>query len=1124
MTERTALLESRIAGLPQSWWARGLALCERLAAPGAPTVDRAARLRLDALRTVPWASAHADGLAARLTALGLGDELARALGEEQPERLAARTAKPRWAETVERALERAPESPDGAAQVRQHDGAEVFVPVLRPLIAQAWAEVEERLALPAEEHGVVRAAFERRLGARLARLAARTLVTELHRARRAGELSGTTSRERFTSFVAELGTCAGLTRLFAAYPVLARLLGQSCADAAEATAELTDRLHRDRKDLVADLFHGVDPGPLTGLELGLGDAHQGGRSVAVVTFADGSRAVCKPRPLDQHALLDELVDWLDDKAPALGLRTARTLRRPGYGWVEFVEHRFCADTAEADRFYRRQGALLALLYAVDGADMHYENVIASGDQPILVDAETLLHGGLPQATTAGHDPAADALQASVQRTCLLPTLLIGDQGALDISALGRVDSGAYPSACLRWEQAGTDLMRAVRGTVDSTAAQNQPLPQGLAAAPTDHRAALLAGFRLGYDAVADHRDELLADDGPLARWADAPARLIVRATRLYATLLEESTHPDLLRDALSRDAVFAVLWTESAQDPSRQRLVEHEIADLWRGDVPLFTHRPDRTAVWSSAGAGVDAILPEPALTAVRAKIAAMGEVDRHDQEWVIAASLAVSAGPAEKDGPRSRLLASAIPAPVPPTRGRLLAAACGVADELVARAVHAGDRANWLGLERVVGDHWAVLPMGAGLAQGYTGVALFLARTGRVVGADRYLDLARAVLRPLPALLRALALDPELSQAAGPGALDGLGGIVQALVALRGLLGSDAASADALSGDGDSFDDCLALALTALGHAALGDAVFGGVADGVAGGLAGALAAAVAAWQATGSPQAATLAGTLADTLLARAVAPGSAGTAPGFAEGDAGIGWALLRYAAAAERGASGAVTPGAAGVRPAEAAREALRHAVAASGADAQSEPGAGAAPSASGAVAMAVSARSSSAALETSRPGARHREVGRALLGSALADVLGRADGDGSWYSGLPGVALAAVDAGLPVADADALAAAVDAALDGLPGRDQSLGRGASGALEALSLLADRGSRTARTALERRTGELLGSVELLGPRCGTPDQVPTPGLLNGLAGIGHGLLRLACPADVSSPLLF
>ncbi|MCZ0991334.1 DUF4135 domain-containing protein [Streptomyces diastatochromogenes] len=216
------------------------------------------------------------------------------------------------------------------------------------------------------------------------------------------------------------------------------------------------------------------PGALTRADLGLGDAHQGNRAVAVLHFASGDRIVYKPRPLEQHALLDDLVGWLNTKVPGLGLRSPRSVRRDGYGWLEFVAHRWCRSVAETDAFYRRQGALLALLYAVDGADMHYENVIACGDQPVLVDAETLLHTGLPPAMTAGADPAADALHASVHRTCLLPHLLIGEHGALDISALGRSTDGTYPSEGLRWEDSGTDTMRAVRARCSARARRTTP--------------------------------------------------------------------------------------------------------------------------------------------------------------------------------------------------------------------------------------------------------------------------------------------------------------------------------------------------------------------------------------------------------------------------------------------------------------------------------------------------------------------------------------------------------------------------------------------------------------------------------------------------------------------------
>nr|WP_308288058.1 type 2 lanthipeptide synthetase LanM family protein [Streptomyces corallincola] len=1028
MTDTASLPTPRSAGLPLSWWAPALTLVERLAAPGLPAAPADA-----AAVSAPWAAGDADGFAVRLDHLGVDAATAAALVLEPAGRLAARTERPRWARYVEEALDAAEdvvtryeETESGA------DGPGAFAPVVRPLVTAAELRLDSLLKGVADaERAVWRRAFTERLTHQLVGQAARTLVHELSSARRAGRLAGAGPRERFTSFVTATATRHGLTTLFAAYPVLARMMAQTALDAVDAAAELVRRLQADRSELAAELLDGRDPGRLAAADLGLGDAHHGNRSVAILRFEHGDRVVYKPRTLEQHALLDELTAWLNAKVPGLLLRSPRGVRRDGYGWLEFVAHRWCRTVTEADTFYRRQGALLALLYAVDGADMHYENVIACGDQPVLVDAETLLHTGLGQAMTAGADPAADALHASVHRTCLLPHLLIGEHGALDISALGRSTDGTFPSEGLRWEDCGTDTMRAVRAPLPSPAAQNQPLPEGRPLEGADHRAALLAGFRTAYAAIAEHGAELTAEDGPLARRADSPARLIVRATRLYATLLEESTHPSLLGDALAREGVFAVLWTESEGDPVRGRLVEHETADLWRGDVPLFAHRPSDTGVLTGDGTRVPGLLPVAALTAVREKVARMDEVDCHDQEWIVAATLAARGSGSPLAGPRSALAVTPVPAVVPEPSG-LLAAACGIADEIAARAVRSGGRTNWLGLERVSGPHWAVLPMGAGLAQGYTGVALFLAQADALTGGGRYAPLAREAVRQLPSLLRALAADPELSAAAGPGAYDGLGGTVHALVRLSALLDED------LTG-------CLPDALTALAHA-----VAACPEPGFASGTAGALAAALSAHEATGVPQALALADAVADRLLALTA---DTGLGHGFADGGTGIAQALLRYA---------------------------------------------------------------------VHRPGraAAHTATAYALLTSALSESTGGTTWrDTSWSSGLAGaVAASAALPGhpLPTALRDALTEA-----EVSPGL--SLGDGALGSLEALTVLARAGDPAAAPALTRLGGQALALVEAQAHHCATPDHVPSPGLLDGLSGIGYGLLRLARPDAVPSVLL-
>jgi lantibiotic modifying enzyme len=77
---------------------------------------------------------------------------------------------------------------------------------------------------------------------------------------------------------------------------------------------------------------------------------------------------------------------------------------------------------------------------------------------------------------------------------------------------------------------------------------------------------------------------------------------------------------------------------------------------------------------------------------------------------------------------------------------------------------------------------------MGAGLSSGYTGTALFLAQVGVLTGADKYCELARDAIRPIPQLLEVLAGDLESTQLVGPG-FHGLGGISYGLSRLSTLL-----------------------------------------------------------------------------------------------------------------------------------------------------------------------------------------------------------------------------------------------------------------------------------------------------------------------------------------------
>jgi lantibiotic modifying enzyme len=120
---------------------------------------------------------------------------------------------------------------------------------------------------------------------------------------------------------------------------------------------------------------------------------------------------------------------------------------------------------------------------------------------------------------------------------------------------------------------------------------------------------------------------------------------------------------------------------------------------------------------------------------------------------------------------------------------------------------------------------------------------------------------------------------------------------------------------------------------------------------------------------------------------------------------------------------------------------------------------------------------------------------------------------------AWCHGAPGIGLARADVAALADDAE-IAADLELALastvaEGF-GSNHSLCHGDLGNLELL--LVARPEQAGPVA-----AGVLASMADAGPQCGTPGRIETPGLMTGLAGIGHGLLRLHAPDSVPSVLL-
>jgi type 2 lantibiotic biosynthesis protein LanM len=902
---------------------------------------------------------------------------------------------------------------------------------------------------------------------RLLAMLSRTLVTELHVARLRDQLSGDTSEARFQSFIERLRDPACALGLLREYPVLARLLAMTVELWVETSVELLSRLCADWSAIRELLSPDMNPGPLTEIEGGAGDLHRGGRAVAILRFESGFQVVYKPRPLAIDVHFQELLAWLHDRG-APRLLTPRALARDGYGWVEHMAVRPCASAEEVERFYVRQGAWLALLYALEATDFHSENLIAAGEYPIPIDLESLFH---PRFTRPDSQPvdsvAGQAMLDSVLRIGLLPQRYWGgkDFAGLEFSGLGGKEGQLTAADVPYWAHNGTDEMALARGRGRFPGAKNRPRLGDAPVDVLDHTGAIVRGFTEMYELLLGHRAELLAVGGPLQRFAGDEVRVILRHTSFYSLLLRESLHPYVLRNALDRDRLFDRLWFGLDRSGEVERVVQvipSERRDLWRGDIPAFSTRIDARHIWDSQGHVFPDFLADSGLTAVVQRFSRLGPDDLAQQIRLIHGSLTALAMDAEPvwvsfppREPRRRA-----------DRERLLAAASAVGDRLDTLALRSGDLCSWIGVTLNRARHWALVPLGVDLYSGLPGVVLFLAGLARQTGEPRYRRLAEAAWKSAQ-----LGLAKSEDTLRSVGGFEGWGGILYTLSLLSRLW---------------ERADLLAEAVRIAGR--LEPWIEEDRSLDIMGGSAGCIRALLGLHRLAPADRLLDLAILCGDRLVASAepagegvgwrtlISPGRCLT--GFSHGAAGFSWALLELFAATRE------------ERFRATALQALAY------------------------------ERGFFDAEESNWPDLREPE--------SPSPEPERPRFMAAWCHGAPGIGLARLRLLRLLDDPeirDEAGAALRTTLRRGFGSNQSLCHGDLGNLEVIAEASRRlpdGDRW-RDELDRRSAAILEHIEENGCSCGVPHGVETPGLFVGLAGIGYGLLRLADPDLLPCPLL-
>jgi type 2 lantibiotic biosynthesis protein LanM len=1065
--------------LDSSAWRRAWSLSERIsrfrqtAANAQIAVDR----ELAAETLALWRSGppfdKASYFADRLKLEGITQEEFASILGTPVEALRNNATSPAWPQTIVRAYsgeEKLDELPGNWDEADKNPEAE-FLKLVEPLMQHARLQLKAKAERIKADYPVAPFApahatntLFANLPAPLLRMIAKTLVLELSVARLRGMLQGATPGERFANFIKRLSCRDTALQLLSEYPVLARRLIACIDHWVSFSTEFLEHLAVDSCELAKVFNNGTRFGELASAEAGAGDTHRRGKSVMIARFEGGLELVYKPRSIAVDLHFQDFLHWVNRKGANPQLRTLKALDREDHGWLEFVHTSACRSREEVARFYERQGEYLAILYILQATDFHFENLLACGEHPVLVDLEALFHPWLRELEIKQPDIRLVALAKghSVLRTGLLPrrTGAHGDNAGMELSGLGGAP-GQVADNILQWIGAGTDEMAAVRRSLTMPGARNRPSIDGAEIDVRNYAAPIIDGFTRMYDLLCSHRNELLDEAGPLASFAEDEVRVVARATRGYGMLLSQTLHPDYLRDALDLDRLLDRLWAGVEDNAYLLRLLPAERRDLMEGDIPIFTTRPECKDLFTSVGEKIEGFFTKTGMVLSRETVERLGAEDLRRQVWFIKASIATLDLQAN-DLTRSQY------EPIWPSPGLsrkelaplLIEEARKIGDRLEELSLQDKHDATWIGFA-YTNKTWSLDPLSEDLYAGSSGIILALAYVGSF-GFEKHTVLARRALNTLKKRLETTAKNIR-----SIGAFDGWGGIIYMHSHLAAL-----------------WQDAELMAYAHSLVERLPDLIDQDNSLDVVGGCAGCIGALLALDRVSPSGPALSAAVQCGERLIARAQrVEGGLGwfnnietvkPITGFAHGAAGIAWALLELASR-----TGNKT-----YRDVALKAITYEHTQysSATGNWAENAPG-------------------------SEKPGS---ETGPAM----------------AWCYGAPGIGLARVAAmrqvDHPTVRED-LELAIQAMLRCGPGANHSLCHGDLGNLDfLLQASAIHGKRELALKIDQLTNQVLASMKKYGWLCGVPLAVESPALMNGLAGICYGLIRMAAPHRVPSVL--
>lgn len=553
-----------------------------------------------------------------------------------------------------------------------------------------------------------------------------TLMFEMYICREQGLLVGNNSNEEYVYYNTHfLGDKKYINELFEIYPCLERMIFESIFYLVNNYKELLIRLKKDHDYLVEQLCDRKKFKKVVKMQSDISDSHKRGKTVSVLTLDNDVKVVYKPRSLKGEKAYQDFQTYIS-QGSKLKARTFKVIDCGNYGWEEFVESKPCSDMQQLRNYYYRFGELILQNYILNANDLHEENVIAYGEYPIVIDAETILDNHIELSKQNSREIINEKIRDSVLFSGLLPNYRFSNKGkGIDMSAIMGKEGDEYPILIPRIAEIGTSNMHYEYVHPIKTANNNLATLNGKFIAPATFIKEIDQGFRDAYRFIMEHKQSTIEK---MKIFENIIVRHLIQDTQRYSMILHTSYHPDFLQDGKDRELVLCSIMGHIDEVEKSNKVAELEIKDMLHMDVPYFYINTSCNSLFGTDNKEISNYFETSSICKVKEKICGMtiGAMEEQSRFLKIALTDLNDYKITRKNG---NIIRNNISGTFDMRRKQ--DAIERLAENLLHDAVITPDKhdVNWIGVSSVGSDEnstWQIQPLGNYLYEGLAGIAIF--------------------------------------------------------------------------------------------------------------------------------------------------------------------------------------------------------------------------------------------------------------------------------------------------------------------------------------------------------------------------------------------------------------